>query len=87
MASGVPCVAFDCPFGPRNIIRNNEDGLLVDYLNSQALADGICKLIENKDLRTTMGRKARENILRFSREKVMQQWVDLFDSLIKGEKS
>lgn len=87
MASGVPCVAFDCPFGPRNIIRNNEDGLLVDYLNTQALADGICKLIENKDLRTTMGRKARENILRFSREKVMQQWVDLFDSLIKGEKS
>lgn len=81
MASGVPCVAFDCPFGPRNIIRNGEDGLLIDYLNTKALADGICRLIEDKELRSAMGCRARENILRFSREHVMQQWITLFDSL------
>lgn len=81
MASGVPCVAFDCPFGPRNIIKDGEDGLLIDYLNTQALADGICKLIEDKELRSSMGHRARQNILRFSREHVMQQWIELFESL------
>ncbi|WP_296847278.1 glycosyltransferase family 4 protein [uncultured Methanobrevibacter sp.] len=87
MACGLPCVSFDCPYGPRNIIKDGEDGYLIEYLNVKALADGICKLIENPILRKEMGLKGRLNILRFSREKVMQQWVDLFDSLIKGDKS
>lgn len=81
MASGVPCVAFDCPFGPRNIIRHEEDGLLVDYLNTQALADGLCRLIEDEELRKQYGRQARENIKRFSKEAVMKQWEQLFETL------
>lgn len=85
MACGLPCVSFDCPYGPRNIIKDGEDGYLIEYLNIQALADGICKLIEDKELRKSMGRKGRGNVLRFSREKVMQQWVDLFESLTRKE--
>jgi len=81
MASGVPCVAFDCPFGPRNIIRNEEDGLLIEYLNTQALADGICRLIEDENLRKQFGRKARENIKRFSKDEIMDKWSRLFYSL------
>lgn len=87
MACGLPCVSFDCPYGPRNIIKDGEDGFLIEYLNTQALADGICKLIEDKELRKSMGRKGRENVLRFSREKVMQQWVDLFESLTKRKEN
>lgn len=87
MACGLPCVSFDCPYGPRNIIKDGEDGYLIDYLNTQALADGICKLIEDEDLRKKMGSKGRTNVLRFSREHVMQQWVDLFDSLLEGKEA
>ena len=87
MACGLPCVSFDCPYGPRNIIKDGEDGYLIDYLNTQALADGICKLIEDEELRKKMGSKGRTNVLRFSREQVMQQWVDLFDSLLKGKEA
>ena len=79
MACGVPCVAFDCPYGPQNIIHNGEDGMLVEYLNVQALADGICQLIENEALRKRFGAHAKENIQRFTREKVMQQWENLFN--------
>jgi glycosyltransferase involved in cell wall biosynthesis len=82
MACGVPCVSFDCPWGPRNIIRHGEDGLLVDYLDSQALADGICRLIEDASLRKQMGAKAHQNIQRFSQDAVMQQWGELFNTLI-----
>ena len=87
LACGLPCVSFDCPYGPRKIIKDGEDGYLIEYLNTQALADGICNLIEDKELRKSMGRKGRENVLRFSREKVMQQWVDLFESLTNRKES
>ncbi len=83
LTCGVPCVAFDCPFGPRNIIINGDDGLLVEYLNSQALAKGICELIENDNLRKRFGKNGRKNILRYSRENVMKKWEDLFESLTK----
>lgn len=81
MSCGVPVVAFDCPHGPRNIIRDGEDGLLVEYLNPQALADGICRLIEDVPLRKQLGAQARQNVQRFSQATVMQQWMDLFHQL------
>ncbi len=81
MTCGVPCVAFDCPHGPRNIIRNGEDGLLVEYLNAQALADAVCRLIEDEPLRRQFGANARSNVQRFSRDAVMQQWENLFQQL------
>ena len=82
MACGVPVVSFDCPHGPRNIIMHGEDGLLVEYLNSQALADGLCQLIENEELRKRFGSNARKNIRRFSQDTIMSQWDSLFHKLI-----
>ena len=81
MACGVPVVSFDCPHGPRNIIHNGEDGILVEYLNTQAMADSICELIERPELRKALGAKAQENIKRFSRDHVMKQWTTLFKEL------
>lgn len=83
MACGVPCVSFDCPHGPRHVITNGIDGILVDYLDTRSLADNICMLIENEELRKTMGRKGRQNVLRFSRESIMNQWIDLFNSFAR----
>ena len=83
MACGLPCVSFDCPYGPRNVITDGEDGFLVEYLNSKALADNICKLIEDKELRKRMGQNGRKNVIRFSRETIMPLWEDLFESITK----
>ena len=83
MVCGVPSVAFDCPHGPRQIISDGEEGLLVEYLNPQALADGICRLIEDEAFRKQLGTKARENVMRFSQSSVMQQWEALFHQLIE----
>lgn len=82
MSCGVPVVSFDCPYGPRNIIKNGEDGILIEPLNCQALAEGICQLIENKSLRMQLGANARENVLRFSQDSIMEQWEDLFHKLV-----
>ena len=85
MICGVPVVSFDCPHGPRNIITNGEDGILVDYLNTRALADNICYLIENSEIRKKMGEKAKKNIKRYSRENVMTQWTELFNHMMPAE--
>ena len=82
MSCGVPVVSFDCPYGPRNIIKNGEDGILIEPLNYQALAEGICQLIENKSLRMQLGANAREDVLRFSQDSIMEQWEDLFHKLV-----
>ena len=82
MSCGVPVVSFDCPHGPRNIIKNGEDGVLIEPLNYHALADGICKLIENEGFRKQLGAKARKNVLRFSQDSIMEQWENLFHKLV-----
>lgn len=80
MACGVPCVSFDCPYGPHNIIKDGEDGILVEYLNSQALGNNICNLIENEELRIRLGHNARVNVQRFSEDIIMKKWIELFNS-------
>lgn len=86
MSCGIPCISFDCPHGPSDIIRNNEDGILVENGNIQLLAEKICYLIENEDIRTGMGPKARENVKRFLPENIMPAWEELFKKLIKEKK-
>lgn len=81
MSCGVPCISFNCPFGPADIIKNGEDGLLVENGAIDKLADAICQLIENEKLRISMGHKAKINIIRYSSEQIMNKWNELFNSL------
>ena len=80
-ACGLPIVSFNCPWGPADIIKNGEDGFLVEYLNTDEAAHRVCQLIENDELRKRMGRQARINVQRYRRDKVMKRWTDLFESL------
>lgn len=82
MACGVPPVSFACPCGPKDIIKDGEDGLLVENGNIEQLAEKICYLIENEDVRKEMGRKARINVERFKIENIAKQWDDLFKDLL-----
>ena len=85
MACGVPCVAFDCPCGPRDIIRAGEDGFLVENGNVEAFATKLSKLIEDESLRQLMGIQARINVQRYNIESVANQWDQLFKKTIKHE--
>ena len=85
MACGVPCVSFDCPCGPSDIITNGKDGLLVSGGNVEELSQSICYMIENEDKRISMGKMARENVLKFSKDEIVKQWDVLFRSLVNSE--
>lgn len=81
MACGLPCVAYDCPNGPADIIKDGDDGILVENGNISSLANRICYLIEHETERKQMGKKARQNVRRYLPETVMSKWVDYFESL------
>lgn len=78
MACGTPCVSFDCPNGPRDIINDKVDGLLVANGNVKALAEGICYMIEHPEERVSMGKAAKKNVKRYSIDSVMQRWDEFF---------
>lgn len=85
MSCGLPCISFNCPSGPSEIISHNEDGLLIENGNVDALAESICYLIEHEEVRIEMGKNARKNVLRYSPECIMKQWNDLFNSLTQKQ--
>ena len=81
MACGLPCVSFDCPSGPRDIITDKEDGFLVRPEDVEQMVEKVIFLIKNEDIRTQMGIKAKVNVKRFMLENVIGQWVNLFKEL------
>ena len=86
MNYGLPVVSYACPFGPRDIIRDGVDGFLVPPGNETMLAERICQLIEDKNLRRKMGAAAQERAKEFSLEKVIPMWTNLFEELVKEKK-
>lgn len=83
MACGVPCVSFDCDYGPGDIIADNEDGFLAEKENTDDLAEKLMLLIENEAMRKNFGKNAKENVKRFLPENILLKWDDLFKSLVK----
>ena len=81
MMHGVPCVAFDCPTGPRSIIKNNQCGYLIENGNEDLFAEKLCNLIDSKELRTQFSNAAIERAKTFNLDIIMGQWKSLFESL------
>jgi len=78
---GRPIVTTDAP-GCREIVRNNENGLLVPVRDHVALARALRMLIDDSSLRTQMGARGRELVLKeFTIEKVVGETVSLYKSL------
>jgi glycosyltransferase involved in cell wall biosynthesis len=74
MAAALPVIAFDCPWGPGDIVRDGQDGLLVPPEDMGALAAAIRRLILDADLRRRLGEAAAGNVRRFAREAVIAEW-------------
>ncbi|MEV4438432.1 glycosyltransferase family 4 protein [Streptomyces sp. NPDC049577] len=81
MQCGVPVVATDCPHGPGEIITDGKDGLLVPVGDSDGIAKGLLKLIEDEELRRTMGAAARVSAQRYSPERMADGYERLIESL------
>ena len=87
MSCGLPVVAFDCPFGPAEIVTDGYDGFLIAKSDIEAFADKVCLLIENNSLRLTMGQAGIRSSRRYGAQHIMPRWKQLFEQLVAERKT
>lgn len=78
MACGVPVVSFAFKCGPKDIIRHQENGLIVPEGDIVALAKALSFMMKDNALRAYCSQNAREIIAEYSEEVIMKKWMDLF---------
>lgn len=87
MAVGLPCVSTDhTPGGARMLIQHGENGLLAPMGNAEKIAECMCTFAENKDLAKSCGEKAKEVLIKFAPEKIIDQWEEYIGRII-GKKN
>jgi glycosyltransferase involved in cell wall biosynthesis len=81
-SAGLPIIAFDCPTGPRNIIKNKVNGILVPMDDRTAYVRELRNLINDEDLRTFIAAKSLKSVQKYSLLNVMNRWESLILSKI-----
>lgn len=74
---GTPVVSFDCPSGPKEIIEEGVNGFLVEYLNTQDLADKILKALSynwNKD-------EIRKSAKKFHPDQIIDKYIHVVEGV------
>ena len=82
MSCGLPGVCFDFKCGPKDIIRDGQNGLLVPEGDVPTLAKAMETIMRDDSLRSTMSAEARKVAADYSEEKVMEKWNRSFKELL-----
>lgn len=88
MAVGVPCISTDCPCGgPRELIKNNINGLLVKSNDKNELVSAMYKIIENDKMCKKIAMSAKKNMNNYSCDKIVNKWFEFMKEVYKNEKN
>lgn len=79
MAAGLPCVSFDCDSGPRDLIKDAENGFLVDLYDTTSMAVKLNQLITNTELRNNISVEAKEISQKLNRETIANNYISFFE--------
>ena len=83
LAAGVPCISTDCPCGgPRALIKDGEDGLLIPVGDEDAMAQSLDRLLADFGYSESLGKKAKENAKRFHPDIIFEEWKDYVEQVI-----
>ena len=85
MSCGLPVVAFDCPYGPADIIKHESTGFLVPNRDINLFADYVCQLIESQCFRQTFGTAGAKVAQQYHANNIMPRWQRLFSALTSME--
>jgi glycosyltransferase involved in cell wall biosynthesis len=81
MSCGLPVVAFACPYGPADIIRDGVDGFLIRERSCKDFADSVSSLVENQTLRLRMGQAGILSAKRYGIDVIMPQWMSMLEHI------
>lgn len=82
MAAGLPVIAFDCDWGPAEMIEDGSSGVLVRSGDVGALGEAMIALCGDQDLRERLGRQAAQRMRRFAPEQVLAQWEGVITDVL-----
>ncbi len=85
MACNLPVISTDCPSGPREIITNGENGILVSNQQPDQLAQAMAKLMSEPQRRMQLAAKASQSLSRFELDTIIDQWKDLLTSIVSSK--
>ena len=81
--SGLPSVAFDCPFGPSDLIEDGQSGFLVPDGDTNVFVERLETLLGDESMRQRFSQCAINYVQKFCVDTIMQQWKTLFETLCK----
>lgn len=83
LAVGVPCVSTDCPCGgPKTLIKNGENGLLVPVKDEEAMARALDKMLSDTKYAELIGKNAKESAKQFHPNGIFAQWKSFVEEVI-----
>ncbi|MGL5355929.1 MAG: glycosyltransferase family 4 protein [Cetobacterium sp.] len=79
MSFGIPCISFDCPSGPRDIIQNNYTGYLISNFSKELYIKKLYKLINNFEQRKKMQFKINHFLKKWNNEDILKKWFEILN--------
>lgn len=77
MSFGIPCISFDCPSGPRDIISNDINGYLIENNNVESYKERLLKLIKNEKKLNSFGFQAYKFSNNWNNKEIKNEWLKL----------
>ncbi|MCX7549511.1 glycosyltransferase family 4 protein [Xanthomarina sp. F2636L] len=84
MSYGLACVSTDCPYGPSEIIDNNNNGMLIPVGDQKALENALTELMENSELQNTFRENAMNSIKTYEPSNIALKWSKLINEIIEN---
>lgn len=86
MYAGLPCISSDCISGPRELIKDGENGYLFEVGNVEQLSEKMKLLLESETLRIKFGIEGKETVKRLERLKICDKWYEFVERIAEGTK-
>lgn len=76
MSYSCSCITFDCPSGPKDIIKNNYNGIILPPNDIDKMAQAIKFLTESDSFRSRISEQAIKVISDFSLDSIITKWEE-----------